>query len=171
MPDDVIPQLSLDELCFAWPSGEMHAAVVYGAQQVKCLWHLNSMLTRITEPVLGPCINYQKSRLIICRQPLITEPLDSQPDATAHFRWSKGLSREVVLEYIAKQGIEDELKRPSSFRSVMEAKLGDYIRDCVTLREMKVMGGDRIINIRELLLTPISVNEQLIQTPIYRVAT
>ncbi len=31
-----------------------------------------------------------------------------------------------VLEYIAKQGIEDELKRPSSFRSVMEAKLGDY---------------------------------------------
>lgn len=33
---------------------------------------------------------------------------------------------EDVLEYIAKQRIKGELKRPSSFRSVMEAKLGDY---------------------------------------------
>lgn len=33
---------------------------------------------------------------------------------------------EDVLEYIAKQGIEGELKNPSSFRGVMEARLGDY---------------------------------------------
>lgn len=33
---------------------------------------------------------------------------------------------EDVLEYIAKQGIEGGLKSPSSFRSEMEAKLGDY---------------------------------------------
>lgn len=33
---------------------------------------------------------------------------------------------EDVLEYIAKQGIEGGLKNPSSFRSEMEAKLGDY---------------------------------------------
>ena len=33
---------------------------------------------------------------------------------------------EDVLEYIAKQGIEDDLKSPSSFRSFMEAKFGDY---------------------------------------------
>jgi len=33
---------------------------------------------------------------------------------------------EDVLEYIAKQGIDGELKSPSSFRSVMEAKLSDY---------------------------------------------
>ena len=33
---------------------------------------------------------------------------------------------EDVLAYVAKQGIEDELRSPSSFRSGMEAKLGDY---------------------------------------------
>ncbi len=33
---------------------------------------------------------------------------------------------EDVLEYIAKQGIKGEPKSPSSFRSEMEAKLGDY---------------------------------------------
>ena len=33
---------------------------------------------------------------------------------------------EDVLEYIAKEGIDGELKSPSSFRSVMEAKLSDY---------------------------------------------
>ena len=70
------------------------------------------------------CLN----KLLVDRNRCKKELSDIYNSVSSHYLHFSDCDKvsEDVLEYIAKQGIEDGLKSPSSFRSEMEAKLGDY---------------------------------------------
>lgn len=70
------------------------------------------------------CLN----RLLVDRNRCQKELPDIFNSVSSHYLHFSDCEKvsEGVLEYIAKQGIVGGLKSPSSFRSEMEAKLGDY---------------------------------------------
>uniref|UniRef100_UPI00359C251F hypothetical protein n=1 Tax=Collinsella aerofaciens TaxID=74426 RepID=UPI00359C251F len=70
------------------------------------------------------CLN----RLLVDRKRCQKELPDIYNSVSSHYLHFSDCDKvsEDILEYIAKQRIEDSLKSPSSFRSGMEAKLGDY---------------------------------------------
>ena len=76
----------------------------------------------------GDSVNGCLNKLLVDRNRCKKELSDIYNSVSSHYLHFSDCdtASEDVLEYIAKQGIEGELKSPSSFRSVMEAKLSDY---------------------------------------------
>ena len=76
----------------------------------------------------GDSVNGRLNKLLIDRNRCKKELPDIYKSVSSHYLHFSDCDTvsEDVLEYIAKQGIEGGLKSPSSFRSGMEAKLGDY---------------------------------------------
>ena len=59
MPDNIVPELSSNDLRLPWFIGKMHAAVIDGTQQVKRLGHFDAMRFHITKPFLGAFLDFQ----------------------------------------------------------------------------------------------------------------
>ena len=86
-------------------------------------FHTSYILNSGGDSVKG-CLN----NLLVDRKRCQKELPDIYKSVSSHYLHFSDCDTvsEDVLGYIAKQGIEGELKSPSSFRSGMEAKLGDY---------------------------------------------
>ena len=87
MPDNIVSELSLNDFQLPWRIGKMHAAVIYGTQQVKRLGHFDTMRFRMTKPFLGAFLDFQLILLgFFRRQCFITESFHCDPDFAAHLR-------------------------------------------------------------------------------------
>ena len=87
MPDNIVPELSSNDLQFPWRIGKMHAAVIDGTQRVKRLGRFDTVRFRITKPFLGAFLDFQIFLPgFFRRQCFIAESFRCDPGSAAHLR-------------------------------------------------------------------------------------